>query len=290
MRNGREGVRSGARPRVTAIQIYTTFAALSGFFVAILFSIHRPPVLTAILLCFASVTFSALAFRLWLKNNHHRKIVYNGWFSAVIVAGLIGCGFLLWLESDLEPPRMGKTLSWKPPQLPENATFFDIEYGPSRSFGSISFFTNKVPDHCPFAFEDFINGAINITGFRDWLPISINLISNRLYVDASIPLGDDSDIVIHGNSANKFVPFDWDMNFSDNAVEVIDQTRQPILQVVYVRPNKILIRGVFAKGGRYVVLGESVTFGGVLPIDKRKSDLKPIFKYPSGLHSGEYAQ
>ena len=68
---------------------------------------------------------------------------------------------------------------------------------------------------------------------------------------------------------------DWDRNFSANAVEVVDTNQRPVFQMIRKRANLIQLSGLF-------VSSKGTVF------DVRPA--KPLFKYPSWRHLGEYAE
>ena len=136
-------------------------------------------------------------------------------------------------------------------------------------------------------------------GSTNQIPIGVSLINNRFYIVASVPIDGTNLMTTHGIFVTKIygaaaypddLPWKWDLNYSSNALEFVDEDYNPMFQVIYLRPNRIAVKGYFAVGDRYLILGEKIVFFGRLPIDKTKSDLKPLFKYPSALHKGEYAK
>jgi hypothetical protein len=103
---------------------------------------------------------------------------------------------------------------------------------------------------------------------------------------------------------NKFTvrPPNWDRNFSQNALEVINENGQPILQLIRTTPSHWVVNGVFISPDRIMVATDkgtrSVRNVPNLPPELREklnkdirdalANLKPIFKYPSYQHEGEY--
>jgi hypothetical protein len=97
--HGKDGKGAPAhRPRVTAVQIYSAIAGVFALFAGIVFNIHSTPIVLEVSLCFVTVMFLGIGFRIWLQNNHKRKLVYNGWFAIVIILGACGCAMLWTLE------------------------------------------------------------------------------------------------------------------------------------------------------------------------------------------------
>lgn len=87
----------------------------------------------------------------------------------------------------------------------------------------------------------------------------------------------------------------WDRNYSDNALEVIDDTGDVILQVVLKEALVQFAAKMYSSTGQAVGLGsaEDPKLGVVGVIEVRppgqplELSIEPIFKYPSELHLGE---
>jgi hypothetical protein len=106
-------------------------------------------------------------------------------------------------------------------------------------------------------------------------PLSVYVKDGMLMLDAS--LFDKAGNRVIYLKANKIqvVPPDWDRNFSNNAVEVVDVNHVPVFQMIRERSNIIRIAGLFigSRGSR---------------IDARPA--KALFKYPSWKYPGQYAE
>jgi hypothetical protein len=88
-----------------------------------------------------------------------------------------------------------------------------------------------------------------------------------------------------------------DRNFGENAFEIVDRTGEPIFQMVRQTPNIILINGIFPTPNISQTTGQPIILWispqtGVMSSSIRppQFNLKPIFKYPSWKHPGEYAE
>lgn len=95
-------------------------------------------------------------------------------------------------------------------------------------------------------------------------------------------------------------PAIWDRNYTDDTLEVIDNTHNPILQL-RVLGNRIQLQGRFYDSdGHVITIMKSKTRSGyaVIKVDDSKNatednmlppeNLEPLFKYPSDRHLGEY--
>jgi hypothetical protein len=94
------------------------------------------------------------------------------------------------------------------------------------------------------------------------------------------------------SETNRELPIGWDCNAKGNAFEIVDEGMNPVFQLTYRRPNEVQIGGVFSSGDQVMVLNQE---GWVAKRIKGDSPvtlpaIKPFFKYPSWVHSGEYAE
>jgi hypothetical protein len=118
-------------------------------------------------------------------------------------------------------------------------------------------------------------------GFR---PVTLYLKDGIIQCDASFFSGVDgvSPVEIKDND---FVvrPLGWDRNYTENAVEVVNQNGLPIFQIIKKRAGVFELNGIFvAPDGRRVM-------GSRAGISDYAYDLPPLFKYPSYKFLGKFA-
>ncbi len=111
---------------------------------------------------------------------------------------------------------------------------------------------------------------ININGF---IPIKLYYLENKIY----------ADIEVYSNSGfppiqikkNKLInkPPNWDFNFNEKALEIVNEEQVPVYQYIYKTSSHIIINGTF-----------SLPNNGVLS----SNELSRIFKYPSWKYPREY--
>lgn len=137
--------------------------------------------------------------------------------------------------------------------------------------------------------SESLDGVLVADNEEPVLSISIN--SNLLYVSAKIR-GDNGDliVVIDRNewkiNKNNF----FDRNFTDNALEVVDQNGRVTLQVVNFG-DIVHFSGIFNTTKNRVVSFVSLdSSSSAIEIGSRRDELtlkiQPIFEYPSDLHLG----
>ncbi|MGD0769880.1 MAG: hypothetical protein ABSB42_16980 [Tepidisphaeraceae bacterium] len=88
-------------------------------------------------------------------------------------------------------------------------------------------------------------------------------------------------------------PDGWDQNGDENAMEVVDEKSRPVFQLIKIKPNEVLVHGVFSLDTKRVALLTNVAeiilndWGSV---EIARNRLRPIFKYPSEINGGVRAK
>jgi hypothetical protein len=108
---------------------------------------------------------------------------------------------------------------------------------------------------------------------------------SRLFADVSIVENGNILIQLTHNVLRKS-PYQWDSNHSDRALEVVTDKGVPVFQMIFKSSHHIVIYGIFPNGASRngLLMSESGTRQG--PIST--FDQKPLFKYPSWRHQGQY--
>jgi hypothetical protein len=169
---------------------------------------------------------------------------------------------------------------WRPPELPLDCSNVVIYFGTSpmvyplwyakaspESSGT-EFDVSDLPDS---VFNDFAtnpafpprqkyvsvrqHSEYTIGGKSLSYPIQPIVISNRLYVEVEIPFSNEKHKLVMSDAfdTNLPIPLLWDRNFSTNyeanrgvyLYEVVNELKNPVLQVVYAAPNIVLVNGIF---------------------------------------------
>jgi hypothetical protein len=76
-----------------------------------------------------------------------------------------------------------------------------------------------------------------------------------------------------------------DRNYNDDALEIVDNHQNPILQVIWKTPSHLVVNGIFKVGNGEIVIADEK---GYRPFQIGDS-IKPLFKYPSYRFKGQYA-
>jgi hypothetical protein len=191
-----------------------------------------------------------------VRNLGHRDA---GIWTGCVGACLAVIAFFAWLQ-DFTWKRDAQreiTQEWQPPELPDGCEKVYLIAG-----ARITILVEKLKTgpHVPFD----INGTT---------PITVSLRNHRLYVDTEIVGPKNTKTVIRNG---KIGPtwLGWDRNSSSNAFEIVDETRTPVLQVIYEQPERVVVNGVFA-GGNIFWQGQT---------------RKALFKYPAYRYPSQYAE
>jgi len=182
---------------------------------------------------------------------------------------------------------------WLPPEIPQGYNYACVALGGMEAGYTVT----DLSEHqrpLPFIFTKGTNGSIGISvdpylreqSFsNNLIPIFAQVIRRRLFIDAEVRYRGGS-LRIRGNSPQQQIPLHWDWNHDTNAVEVVDEDGSPVFQMIYVRPEKVLIAGHFAtKSASVQIASDGYGFAGY-----RSDFIQPLFKYPSGLYPGQRAE
>jgi hypothetical protein len=135
---------------------------------------------------------------------------------------------------------------------------------------------------------------IVVTGM---IPPRLYVANGVLYLDVVLWSGslNEPAIIVRGNEF-AVKPPGWDRNSNTNALEVVNENNEPVLQLIRLTPSNFRLNGIFPlRGGGWpegsVWLADDHRFGVRTPEQPFPADFKltPIFKYPSWKYPGEYA-
>src|ERR1043166_4748398 len=169
--------------------------------------------------------------------------------------------------------------AWLPPELPPGCSNVIIFFGTS---GNIyprlmagfpgeqgtkfairdlpDFFLSdleKVPNYSPREQNIWVRLSAMFSNGGKTLPYPVQpvVISNRLYVELEIPFSNAKHKLVMSDSFDSELPIPrlWDRNYSTNydansgiyVYEVVNELKNPVLQVVYTAPNEVHVNGIF---------------------------------------------
>lgn len=122
------------------------------------------------------------------------------------------------------------------------------------------------------------------------------VLNGHFYVDTKVFVGPGiADVEVRRNeiALNSTKNPAWDRNYTDNAVEIVNQNQIPMFQMIFETPRKVRINGVFRLA--YNKLAVYVPGGSqLIELNPREPNqqfvvpLKPLFKYPSWKYPGKF--
>jgi hypothetical protein len=221
-------------------------------------------------LLFFTFPFGCLAFWSFFRAviNQQRA----AWLC-IIGCSILFLGGLDWLSKALQPSSaQPKNESDTRPPIREKVEEITVRIGTTSATVPIS--QLRTTGYAPFVLGDLI-------------PV-------KIYEDAGHTF---TDVAIYGGPGrptlelkkNEFVdrtPSGWDRNFSDAAIEVVNEDSVPMFQLIYETPSRIRVAGIlpFTKG-IVVISNDGIMINPTAAV----KPLQPIFKYPSWQFLHQYA-
>lgn len=116
---------------------------------------------------------------------------------------------------------------------------------------------------------------------------------HRVYVDAAVYTGaNTAALQIEGNALldpPRGLP-GWDWNANRQGLEIVDGQRRPVFQMLFIPPDAIRIRGVFAAGKRIAIADCSgpAIYAAPRPLTMPTLGCPRLFKYPAWRYPGQF--
>ncbi len=120
----------------------------------------------------------------------------------------------------------------------------------------------------------------SLSGSRTQVPFKAYLDRGKLFIDTDIFAGPDLPPILIRRNVIRRLPYGWDGNYNNRALEIVSADTMPVFQLVYISENRIRVNGVFQTQGGLVIADES----GVSSAQGKRVlfyGTRPIFKYPS---------
>ncbi len=124
-----------------------------------------------------------------------------------------------------------------------------------------------------------------IIAFGDTPAITAYVEHDKLYVDTLLYYAPDKPPLQLVHNQLNGTPPQWDRNFDDSAVEIVDEKLTPRFQLVYKNTRTVVLRGVFQFRDGAAVFGDHANY--FIGSREKEVNIARIFKYPSRLHQGE---
>jgi hypothetical protein len=220
-------------------------------------------------------------------------------YSRVIVGSLIGVLFFVvfplsiqWLHTRQNQPKESAVLpqaapnsaiAKPPPDASAEAPVFEV--GPTTDY-LVELGSNMIAG-------DIRDGVQAITRteffvFGDEFTADSKIENDRLYIDAKIYGGLSRAAIQLVHNKVVGLPRNWDANFDNEAIEIVDEKKQPVFQLEYKDKMYISIRGFLwtIKGNVVAIDDKRIKWhqGNSPPGD---ISLNRLFRYPAANHKHE---
>jgi hypothetical protein len=216
--------------------------------------------------------------------------------TGIVMGALIFVLFpvsIQWVES-----RANKVVGPDTPRFSERFDRFTVHYGGTRcdisnkNGSQIGLLTIK-PDG-----SGGVGGNPNEPrSSNDEVRLVVTVNDNQLLVDADLFTGPGQPPMhvrrneISGRPLKMWENPGWDKQSSGSALEIVNQDRFPVLQIIYLDNAQVIINGVFVSGERAVILTDEqmvVAVKSELNEFLKHFPIKRLFKYPAWKYRGVY--
>jgi hypothetical protein len=127
---------------------------------------------------------------------------------------------------------------------------------------------------------------------RKYCLVMARVEKGKLLIDANLFAGPGlSPVAVTGGVLVQMTP-EWDRNFDNTALEVVNEKLVPVLQIIYTSPQNAVVRGLFQLEQRrdiVIVLTDTTmtTLKADTPLTKDNYAVTRLFRYPSRKYLGQ---
>lgn len=179
----------------------------------------------------------------------------------------------------LDTSNLVKAVGESRPSTPAVQSKMRARYSEKLPFFRMNFAgstVNRKQEDLTIPYQVFSFGANNLR---------MKVVDGLLSVDAELLWRFDAPLICVTNGDVLNMPIDWDMNSDESAMEIVNEHRSAILQLVHRDTNCVFVRGVFWESSGAILC----TDRGMERISPRPGQttgaitnpLTPIFRYPS---------
>ena len=124
-------------------------------------------------------------------------------------------------------------------------------------------------------------------------PVLFHTKDGRIFIDMQL-WAEGSQMAGVTHNACWMVATNWDCNYNNTALEIVNADKEPMFQAIFKTPTSLIINGIFAYP-RLILVGSDTYGFSRIPPDRSGHFAKPdpnytkrIFKYPSWKFKGQY--
>ncbi|MCP5380848.1 MAG: hypothetical protein H6912_00630 [Kordiimonadaceae bacterium] len=152
------------------------------------------------------------------------------------------------------------------PQFKLDSEILSVTWGSNTLQTNREYLKNRAPINFPIQFSDVI-------------PPKIYVENDKLFVDVIVPSKQHFPGIKIKKNVIYGLPSNWDWNYNNNAVEIVNEDGLPMYQLIYKNQNHIILYGYFPTNKATVFADKNGIVGN--PTGDYNFNLDKIFKYPS---------
>jgi hypothetical protein len=225
----------------------------------------------------AGSILAAIAIAAYFSGQHGSLAIWTG-FATAVAFGFVFCLQLqqrLWQSKKVAAtPPPSETPSATIAHLPDEPTFVEHIDHVEFSFGAGGLHNAQSIERLekePFS-PILVNGVA---------PFEMYVSNGKLFVDTALWAGLGKPLIEIKRNEFTVRGFGWDRNSDNRALEIVDEQKRVIFQLIYDAPYKITINGILPTSGGIWLGGPDGVITNASPERIAAFHLEPIFKYPS---------
>jgi len=217
----------------------------------------------------AGSILATIAVAAYFSGQHGSLAIWTG-FATVVAFGFVFC---LQLQQKVWESKPTATPALDEPTFVEHPDHIEFSFGAGgiRVIQSIERLEKE-----PFQ-PLMINGVA---------PFELYVSKGKLFVDTALWSGPDKPLIEIKHNEFTVRAFGWDRNSDNQALEIVDDRKRVMFQLIYDAPYKVTVNGIVPTNAGVWLAGPEGTIQGASPEQIAKFALRPIFKYPSNQFPG----
>jgi hypothetical protein len=275
------------------------------------FFTHAPKLLSCSLLL-VGIALASYSLRTELSNHHFTKRRARFWAIVLLIIGSILCGVSVWVKNAEEREAQGAGSASRPPATTQVVLLVTQPSSqPTIPIKPLEFRQKHDSVVLVIGNDEFVLPAVaqGKIGEKNILRGFLGRDSDAMKLFAT-----SDDIILEFEYAPRFgmpplklehnelsgLPSNWGFNHTSRAIEVVDDTLMPILQLYYKDDTHLVFNGVFTyTNGLFFASDTAGLWGADESVHVSQEEfnqrlhglhLKKLFKYPAFKYPGQFAE